>query len=102
MEKRVETHEENTPQIIKTIGEAGEEIFMKLQEIVNIAGQDYALLSIVEEDTLPNDDNDEDELIIMKMNKTEDECTFEIIQDDDEFNMVAKAITDDEEFEEEE
>lgn len=93
---------ENTPQIIKTIGEQGEEIYMKLQEIVSVDGKDYALLSVVEEDTLPSaDDNEEDELIIMKMNKTDDECTFEIIESDEEFNMVAAAITDGDEAEEE-
>jgi uncharacterized protein YrzB (UPF0473 family) len=86
------------PQIIKTIGEEGEEVFMKLQEVVTIEDQDYALLSIVEDDVLPsNDDNEETELIIMRMNKTDDECTFEIIEDDEEFNMVASAISDDEE-----
>ena len=86
------------PQIIKTIGEEGEEVFMKLQEIVTIENQDYALLSIVEDDVLPNnDDNEETELIIMRMNKTDDECTFEIIEDDEEFNIVASAISDDEE-----
>ena len=93
--------QENTTEIIKVIGEQGEEIFMKLQEIVNVEGQDYALMSIVEEDTLPTSDNEEDELIIMKMNKTDDECTFEVIEDDEEFNMVASAITDGDEFEEE-
>ncbi len=93
--------QENAPEIIKVIGEQGEEIFMKLQEIVNVEGQDYALMSIVEEDTLPTSDNEEDELIIMKMNKTDDECTFEVIEDDEEFNMVASAITDGDEFEEE-
>ena len=93
--------ETNENQIIKTIGEHGEEIYMKLQEIVNVGGKDYALLSIVEEDTLPTSDNDEsDELIIMKMNKSEEECTFEIIEDDDEFNFVAQAITDSDEIEE--
>ena len=83
-------------QIIKTIGENGEEVYMKLQEIVTLEGQDYALMSIVEDDVLPNtDDNEEDELVIMRMNKTDDECTFEIIEDDEEFNMVASAISDD-------
>ena len=85
-------------EIIKTIGENGEEVFMKLQEIVTVNDKDYALLSVVDEDVLPsNDDNNEEELIIMKMNKTENECTFEIIEDDEEFNMVASAISDDEE-----
>ena len=97
--QNIDTLEKDMPQIIKTIGENGEEIFMKLQEIVNVNGKDYALLSIVEEDTLPNSDSEEDELIIMKMNKSDDECTFEIIEDDDEFNLVAQAITDDDEEE---
>ncbi len=87
------------PQIIKTIGEEGEEVYMKLQEIVTVDNKDYALLSIVEDDVLPSeDDNEENELIIMKMNKTDDECTFEIIEDDDEFNMVATAISDGDEL----
>ncbi len=87
------------PDIIKVIGEHDEEIFMKLQEIVNVNDQDYALLSIVEEDTLPVDDEADDEIIIMKMVKKDDECTFEIIESDEEFNMVAQAITDDDEEE---
>ena len=93
---------ENEVQIIKTIGEQGEEIYMKLQEIVTVDGKDYALLSVVDGDTLPTtNDNEEDELIIMRMNKTDDECTFEIIEDDNEFNFVAQAITDADEIEEE-
>lgn len=92
--------QENAPEIIEVIGEQGEKITMKLQEIINVEGQDYALLSVVEDDTLPNDE-EEDEIVIMKMNKTEDDCTFEIIEDDEEFNMVASAIRDSDEFEEE-
>ena len=92
--------QENTAEIITVIGEQGEEITMKLQEIVNVEGQDYALLSIVEEGEMPNDE-EEDEIIIMKMNKTDDDCTFEVFEDDEEFNMVASAITDGDEFEEE-
>ena len=84
-------------QIIKTVGENGEEVYMKLQEIVTVEGKDYALLSVVEDNTLPSNDNEEDEIIIMRMHKSDDECTFEIIESDDEFNMVANAISDDEE-----
>ena len=58
---------ENT--IIKTIGESGEEIYMKLVEVVQVAGLDYALLSIVEEDSLPSGDTDDDEIVIMRMMK---------------------------------
>ena len=94
---------EKEVEIIKTIGEHGEEIFMKLQDIVVVNNQDYALLTIVENDVLPNkDDNEEDEIIIMKMIKTDDECSFEIIETDEEFNMVVEAISDDEEQQNEE
>lgn len=85
-------------QIIKTIGEQGEEILMKLQEVVTLNDQDYALLSIVEEGEEPKGE-DEQELIIMKMFKTDDECTFEIIETDEEFNEVVKALEDDEDEE---
>lgn len=88
----------NEPEIIETIGEHGEKILMKLQEIVTVNEQDYALLSIVEDDKMP-DDEPEDEVIIMKMVKGDDECTFEIIKTDEEFNMVASAISDDEDDE---
>ena len=89
-------------QIIKTIGESGEEVYMKLQEIVTVDGKDYALMTIVGDDVLPHDDdNEEDELVIMRMKKTDNECTFEIIEDDEEFNMVASAISDGDEVEEE-
>ncbi len=93
--------EQNTPQIIKTIGEQGEEVFMKLVEVVSVEGNDYALLSVVENDTLPTaDDNEEEEIVIMKMNKTESSCTFEIIEDDEEFNLVVEAINEGDEIEE--
>ena len=88
------------PEIIKVIGEQGEEIFMKLQEIVTINDNDYALLSIVEDDKLPLDDEAEDEVIIMRMIKTEDDCSFEVIESEEEFNMVVDAINEDMEEEE--
>lgn len=84
-------------QIIKTIGENGEEVIMKLQEIVTVDNKDYALLSLVKEDTLPTDNEEQEELVLMRMHKTDDECTFEIIEDDEEFNFVAEAVSDDEE-----
>ena len=92
--------QENVPEIITVIGEQGEEVTMKLQEIITVEDKDYALLSVVEDSEMPSDE-EEDEIIIMRMIKTEDDCTFEIIEDDNEFNMVAQAITDGDEFEEE-
>lgn len=85
------TEQEN--EIIKTIGENGEEIALKLVEVINLDNKEYALLSLYDEDTKKVSD----ELVIMKMFKTDEECTFEVIEDDDEFNFVANAIQDDEE-----
>jgi len=85
-------------EIIKTIGENGEEILMKLQEVVNIDDNEYALLSLYDEKTKTVSE----ELVIMKMKRSDEECTFEIIEDDDEFNFVANAIQDDEDTEEDE
>ena len=86
---------EYTPQLIKTIGEHGEEVLMKLQEIVTVEDKDYALMSIVDDDKLPDTNDIEDEVVIMKMIKTDDEISFEIIEDDDEFEMVQSAIMED-------
>ncbi len=83
-------------EIIKTIGENGEEIMLKLQEVVKIEDNEYALLSLYDEKTKTVSE----ELVIMKMFKTDDECTFEVIEDDDEFNFVANAIQDDDEEDE--
>lgn len=79
-------------EIIKTVGENGEEISLKLVEVINIDNKEYALLSLYDEETKTV----ADELVIMKMFKTDDECTFEVIQDDDEFDFVANAIQDEE------
>ena len=74
-------------QIIKTIGENGEEVELKLLDIVTIDDKDYALL-------LPADEEaDEDsEVVLMRLKKEGEEYLFETIQDDDEFNEVAKIL----------
>ena len=68
---------------------------MKLQEIVTVEDKDYALMSIVDDDKLPDTGDIEDEVVIMKMIKTDDEISFEIIEDDNEFEMVQSAIMED-------
>lgn len=80
-------------EVIKTIGENGEEIALKLVEVINIDNKEYALLSLYDENTKKT----AEELVIMKMFKTEDECTFQVIEDDDEFEFVANSIQDDDE-----
>ncbi len=90
-------------QIIKTTGENGEVVYMKLQEVISVDNKDYALLSVVKDDVLPTCDNDEDdELVVMRMlmdKDNQDECTFEIIESDEEFNNVVSAINEADELE---
>ena len=93
------------PEIIETIGEHGEKVTMKLNDIVEVEGQTYALMSDVSEANnifkTENNENDDDVLVIMRMNKTGEEYTFEMIEDDNEFNTVAAAIKDQESDDEE-
>jgi len=81
-------------EIIKTIDDNGEEIELKLLEIVTVDDTDYALL-------LPSDaDVEEDEecdIVLMRLKQEGDEYIFETIEDQDEFDLVSQAIIDDEE-----
>ena len=80
-------------QIVKTTDEQGNEVNFKLVDIVNYDEQDYALL-------LPEDENEDDEnaeILLMRLIKEGDEYTFETIDDQDEFDLVSQAIIDFEE-----
>ncbi|MBR1616628.1 DUF1292 domain-containing protein [bacterium] len=84
--------QENNSEIIKTIGEQGEEVYIHLKEILTINDTDYALMSIVDDPQEVKTDDDEDEVIVMKMKKDEEDVTFEMIQDDDEFALVESVL----------
>ena len=77
-------------QIIKTVGDDGEEIELKILEIVSINDMDYALLLPADED----EDDEDAEVVLMRMKKDGEECVFETIEDDDEFEEVAKILSD--------
>ncbi len=73
-------------QIIETIDENGEVVKFELYDIVEMENQEYALL-------LPLDDEDDsNELVLMKLTKNGDEYLFETIDDDDEFERVAQYV----------
>ena len=84
-------------QIIETIDEEGNVINFELFDIVEVDGQEYALL-------LPEDveeDSEEDEIVLMRLTKDGEEYLFETIEDDEEFNKVEeyiKTLEDEEEF----
>ncbi|MEE3350149.1 MAG: DUF1292 domain-containing protein [Candidatus Gastranaerophilaceae bacterium] len=90
-------NEEN--QLIETVDEDGNVINFELYDIVEVDGQEYALLLPAEEE----DDSDEAEIVIMRLTKDGEDYIFETIEDDDEFNKVAEYVENltDEEDEEE-
>lgn len=84
-------------QVIKTVGENGEEIELKLLDIVNVNNVDYVLLLPADEEA-----DEEAEVVLMRLIKEGDEYLFETIDDDDEFNEVAKILAEEEDEDEEE
>ncbi len=92
---RFDDMEKKELQVIKTIGENGEEISLKLLDIVTVNDFDYALL-------LPEDENleeEECEVILMRLKQDTAEYVFETIEDDEEFNLVSQAILEEEGYE---
>lgn len=74
-------------QIIETIDENGEKVSFELLDIVTVDDVEYALL-------LPTDADEEDdnEVLVMRLKKDGEEFSFETIEDDDEFEKVAQYI----------
>ena len=85
-------------QIITTVGEDGEEVTLKLLDIVTVNDFDYALLLPFEAD-MGEVDEEECEVILMRLKQDTSEYVFETIEDDDEFNLVAEAILNEEGYE---
>ena len=72
---------------------------LEVVDIVEVDGQEYALLLPAEEE----DDSDEAEIVIMRLTKDGEDYIFETIEEDDEFNRVAEyveSLTDEEDEEE--
>ena len=74
-------------QMIETFDENGNKVSFELLDIVTVDDVEYALL-------LPaGDAKDEDgEILVMRVRKEGEEYSFEVIEDDDEFNRIAEYI----------
>ncbi len=80
---------ENTErQLIETEDEQGNIINFELYDIVEVDGQEYALLLPAE----PAEDDEEEELVLMRLSKDGEDYIFESVDDDDEFDKVAEYI----------
>ncbi len=99
-----ETNSENMePKIIKTQDENGEIHNFELLNIVKVDGQDYGLLIYVDEEDKEDDlDEDEDEVVIMRLSQEDGSFVLETVEDDNEFNKVLEYLETEMGFEAEE
>ena len=88
----MENLDELESNIIQTKDENGETQSFELVDVFKVNERDYAALIRVNEDGTPIEDEDEEELILMRLIEEEDSYTFEEIEDDDEFNAVVDAF----------
>lgn len=77
----------NEDQIIETTTEDGEVVQFKLFDIIEFEEKEYALLLPVE-----TEDDDDTELVLMRLVKEDDDYLFETIEDDEEFDRVSEYI----------
>lgn len=77
---------EDKDNIVETVDEDGNVINFKLFDIIEFENKEYALL-------LPADGEEEDdEIVIMRLVKEDEEYSFETIDDDDEFDKVSAYL----------
>lgn len=73
-------------QLIETVDDDGNVVNFELFDILEFEEKEYALL-------LPADsDNDDDEVVLMRLTKDGEDYLFEAIEDDEEFNKVSEYI----------
>ncbi|MGM9994713.1 MAG: DUF1292 domain-containing protein [Candidatus Avigastranaerophilus sp.] len=76
----------NKNEKIETVDENGNKVCFDVLDIVTVDDVDYAIL-------LPEDGEDEEsELLIMRLKQDGEEYLFETIDDDEEFEKVAAYI----------
>ena len=81
--------EEEKADIIETIDEEGNPISFKLFDVIEYNGNEYAMLLPIDEE---QEDEDDPELVLMRLIAEGDEYSLETIEDEDEFNEVAEYI----------
>ena len=77
--------DEMQDKLIETIDEDGNVVKFELFDIVEVDEKEYALL-------LPVDNDEDDEVILMKITKDGEEYLFETIDNDQEFEKVAAYV----------
>lgn len=79
--------ENEEKQLIETVDEDGNVINFELYDIVEVDEKEYALLLPTE-----SEEGEEDEIVLMRLSKDGEDYLFETIDNDEEFEKVAKYI----------
>ena len=72
-------------QIIETVDENGNVVKFELYDIVEVDEKEYALL-------LPVEEEENEEVVLMRLTKDGEEYLFETIEDDEDFEKVADYV----------
>lgn len=73
-------------QLIETVDEEGNVVNFELFDIIEFEDQEYALLLPAESE------NDDDEVVLMRLSKDGEDYLFEAIESDEEFDKVSEYI----------
>jgi len=73
-------------QLIETVDEEGNVVTFELFDILEFEEKEYALLLPAESE------NDDDEVVLMRLTKDGEDYLFEAIDDDEEFDRVSDYI----------
>ncbi|MGN0192050.1 MAG: DUF1292 domain-containing protein [Candidatus Gastranaerophilaceae bacterium] len=74
--------------IISTVDEDGNEVQFEIVDIIAIDDTEYGLLY-----PITDSDDEEEALVVMRLEQDGDDYVFERIEDDDEFEKVSAFIT---------
>ena len=76
--------------LIETVDEEGNIVKFELVDIVLVGENEYGIL--LPADANKDNDSEENEAVIMRLKKVDEEFIFEYIDDDNEFQQVVDAI----------
>ena len=77
---------EDKDNLVETVDEDGNVITFRLFDIIEFENKEYALLLPADSD----DDEEDSEIVIMKLIKEDEEYSFETIDSDEEFDRVSE------------
>ena len=83
----MENLENQNEQIIETVDEDGNVVKFELIDIIEYENKEYGILSPQEQE-----ENEEDEVVVMRLKKEGEDFIFEYIEDDNEFERVTTYI----------